>query len=109
MNRLLSSEAFRNRVGLSIQNKQVLVTHDEVTVLNALARIANDLINQTTTLDDIWNSDKKKEVLDLLESDGVLPTALDSLTTKKEFENFKGANSPSETSKGTERFHLNQR
>ena len=43
MNRLLSAEAFRNRVGFSTANGRFVFTHQEPVVLHALQRIATDL------------------------------------------------------------------
>jgi len=44
MNRLLSSEAFRNRVGFSVAKKRFHFTHDPQIVLAVLQRIATDLV-----------------------------------------------------------------
>ena len=43
MNRLLSAEAFRNRLGISVVKGKLELTHDEQVVLGALERIADDL------------------------------------------------------------------
>ncbi|MBK1841293.1 hypothetical protein JHL17_28200 [Azospirillum sp. YIM B02556] len=85
MNRLLSSEAFRNRVGFSVSRGKFEYTHQEDVVLRALQRIANDLARRETVLGDIWDVDGKRAYLDKLEADGLLPTVKDSLTKHKDF------------------------
>lgn len=105
MNRLLSAEAFRNRLGFSVRNKKFEYTHEEKKVLAALARVANDLTSRNIVLGDLWDVDGKRSYLDRLELEGVLPTAQDALkavdqrplpplTTKKL---SKSAPSPSTT------------
>lgn len=78
LNRLLSAEAFRNRVGISMKGGKFEFTRDEKKSLNALARIANDLATKTKTLNDVWAVDDKQRYLDELEKEGVLPTASDA-------------------------------
>ncbi len=46
LNRLLSAEPFRNRVGISMKGGRFEFTHDKATSLGALARIANDLASR---------------------------------------------------------------
>ncbi|RIK93153.1 MAG: hypothetical protein DCC73_09475 [Proteobacteria bacterium] len=94
MNRLLSSEAFRNRVGFSINKKRFEYTHDESIVLNALKRIAEDLSHKNVVLGDIWDVDGKRKYLDKLEGEGVLPTHLHSLSTKKQAEKKAAVSEP---------------
>lgn len=89
LRRLLSSERIRNRVGISVKKQHIEITHDESKVLDALGRIASDLAKKIIVLDDIWSNQDKKEYLDLLETEGVLPTATDSLTTNKNFKTLK--------------------
>jgi hypothetical protein len=85
LNRLLSAEAFRNRVGITTAKGRFQFIRREDVTLNALARITDDLAHRRITLDDVWDVDRKSEYLDALESEGVLPTAADALesTTKK--------------------------
>lgn len=83
LNRLLSSEAFRNRVGFTVNRSQFELTHDEPMVLRALRRIADDLANGNITLSDVWDVDGKRAYLDGLETEGILPSATHSLTGKK--------------------------
>lgn len=83
LNRLLSAEAFRNRVGLTVSRGRFELTHDEPVVLNTLERIASDLAQRTVTLGDLWDVDGKRGYLDQLEQEGVLPTAANALTKPK--------------------------
>lgn len=79
LNRLLSAEAFRNRVGISTAKGRFQFTRTEDVALKALARIADDLAHRRITLDDVWDVDRKSQYLDKLESEGVLPTASDAI------------------------------
>ena len=78
-NRLLSAEAFRSRVGITVRNRKIEFTHEEPVVLAALSRIANDMINKDVVLGDIWDVDGKREYLHKLEANGILPTAAHAL------------------------------
>lgn len=80
MNRLLSAEPFRNRLGFSVSKGRFEFTHEEDVALAALARVASDLANKKLVLGDIWDVDGKREYLDGLERDGVLPTAAHTLS-----------------------------
>lgn len=82
MNRLLSAEPFRNRLGFSITKGKFEYTHDENLALTALARVANDLANRKLVLGDIWDVDGKRGYLDGLEREGILPSARNALTQK---------------------------
>lgn len=73
MARLLSSEEFRNRVGISTSGRRFRLTHDDVAVTEALHRIASDLANQVITLGDLWNNQGKRTYLNRLEEEGILP------------------------------------
>jgi hypothetical protein len=79
MNRLLSSEPRRNRVGISVAKGKFHFTHQPAKVLSALARIADDLARRRLVLGDIWDTDGKREYLDRLETEGVLPSAVHRL------------------------------
>ena len=83
LNRLLSAEAFRNRLGFSITRGRFELTHQEAVVLAALARVADDLANKRLVLGDIWDVDGKRAYLDKLEAEGVLPTAAHALAKPK--------------------------
>lgn len=89
LNRLLSSELFRNRVGLSIKNNHVELTHTAEKVMDTLNRIAQDLIGKVITLDDIWDNDAKKKYLNTLGKETVLPTDDDVLATPVNFKTMK--------------------
>ncbi len=81
LNRLLSAEAFRNRVGITTAKGKFEFTRKEEAALPALARIADDLAHRRITLDDVWDVDRKSAYLDSLEKEGVLPTAADAIDT----------------------------
>lgn len=96
LNRLLSAESFRNRVGISIVRNHVEYTHDVGKVTAALARIAHDLTSKNVVLEDIWSNKGKRAYLDRLEKEGVLPTAKDALSQNKDFKTTKQAPKPPE-------------
>lgn len=73
LNRLLSAEPFRNRVGVSMKGGRFEFTHDEQATLGALARIARDLASREVVLGHLWDVDGKEAYLNRLESEGVLP------------------------------------
>lgn len=73
LNRLLSAEPFRHRVGISMKNGRFHFTHDETQSLTALARIAKDMAERSLVLGDIWDIDGKQSYLDRLEREGLLP------------------------------------
>lgn len=79
LNRLLSGEAFRNRVGISVVKGAFQFIRKEDAVLNALQRVVTDLSNKKITLDDVWDVDRKSAYLDRLDKEGVLPTVADTL------------------------------
>jgi hypothetical protein len=74
LNRLLSAEALRNRVGISVKKGKLEFIRSEQETLKALQRIASDLANREITLDDIWDTQTKLEYIDRLDEEGVLPT-----------------------------------
>jgi hypothetical protein len=73
LTRLLSSEEFRNRAGISTAGRRFRLTHDHAAVADALHRIASDLANQVVTLGDLWNNEGKRAYLNRLQDEGVLP------------------------------------
>lgn len=75
LNRLLSAEVFRNRLGISVNKGKLEFIHHEGVALRALGRVADDLANRRKTLDDIWDVDTKRAYLDELDREGILPTA----------------------------------
>lgn len=82
MKRLLSAEQFRNRAGISIEENKLVLTHQQDKVLDALTRIATDLIDKEVTLDDLWDNVSKRAYLDRLDRGGHLPTVTDLLIEK---------------------------
>jgi hypothetical protein len=84
LSRLLSAEAFRNRVGFTSAKGKFEFTHDEPIVLRALRRIAEDFANRQKVLGDIWDVDGKRAYLDQLEEEGLLPTAANSLASRQQ-------------------------
>lgn len=83
MNRLLSSEAYRNRLGFSVARGRFEYTHDEGVVLAALQRVADDLASRKVVLGDIWDVGGKRHYLDQLDREAVLPTAAHVLSKPK--------------------------
>jgi len=81
LNRLLSAEPFRNRVGIALENNDLKFTHNREPVLSALDRIAQDLRSKKVTLDDIWDNDSKRRYLDSLGVKGMLPMPDQALPT----------------------------
>ena len=73
INRLLSAEPFRNRVGFTFAKGKFEFTHQAPVVLAALHRIAEDLANKRTVLNDVWDVDGKRAYLDQLGKEGILP------------------------------------
>nr|WP_166175713.1 hypothetical protein [Altererythrobacter segetis] len=73
LTRLLSSEEFRNRAGVSTAGRRFRLTHDHGAVTEALQRITNDLANQVVTLGHLWNNEGKRAYLNRLEAEGILP------------------------------------
>ncbi len=73
LNRLLSSEPNRGRVGISVEGNRFRVTHDRTAVIRALARIADDLASRRVVLGDLWDNQQKLIYLNRLEAEGVLP------------------------------------
>lgn len=79
LNRLLSSEIFRNRIGVSTTGNRFTLTHDPDVVAGGLARIADDLAARRVVLGDLWNNAGKTAYLNRLDIDGLLPTEQDLL------------------------------
>ncbi|EHS52858.1 hypothetical protein PDO_1265 [Rhizobium sp. PDO1-076] len=75
LNRLLSAEPLRNRLGISVSKGKLEIVRDEAETLLALQRVANDLASRAVTLDNIWDTNSKVVYLDSLEVEGVLPRA----------------------------------
>lgn len=73
LTRLLSSEEFRNRAGVSTAGRRFRLTHEHGAVVEALHRIASDLAHQVVTLGNLWNNEGKRAYLNRLQDQGVLP------------------------------------
>lgn len=82
LNRLLSSDPLRHRVGVSVRNGKLEFIRDETAVLAVLQRIASDLAMRVITLDDVWDTESKLQYLDALDAEGILP-AVTSKTSGK--------------------------
>lgn len=80
MNRLFSSEAYRNRLGFSIAKGHLEYTREKSVVIKALNRVADDMVRKNIVLSDIWDVGGKRGYLDKLDREGVLPTAAHILT-----------------------------
>lgn len=77
LNRLLSSEGLRNRVGISVVRGKFRLTHDLAVVLPVFRRLTDDLIQRNVVLGrQLWNNAGKVEYLDQLEAEGILPPAV---------------------------------
>jgi hypothetical protein len=74
LNRLLSSEALRNRLGISVRKGKLEFIREEQATLRALQRVATDLAGRIITLEHIWDTESKLQYIDKLDSEGVLPT-----------------------------------
>ena len=73
LTRLLSSEEFRNRAGISTAGRRFQLTHEHGAVTDVLHRITSDLANQVITLGTLWNNEGKRAYLNTLEEEGILP------------------------------------
>lgn len=73
LNRLLSAESLRNRLGVSVRKGKLDIIRDPAQTLAALHRVASDLAHRKITLDDIWDTESKLAYIDALEAEGVLP------------------------------------
>lgn len=83
LNRFLSAEPIRNRIGFSVKNKKFTFTHDTKIVLSALKRIADDFSNSRVVLGDIWDNEGKLVYLEKLDNEGYLPKESDFITDDK--------------------------
>jgi hypothetical protein len=77
MNRLLSAEVVRNRLGFSVRKGKFEYLRSEDAVRRVLQRVAEDLASGELTLNDIWDTDSKLAYIDKLDHEGVLPTIAD--------------------------------
>lgn len=79
LNRLLSAETFRSRLGISVSKGRFKYTRIEDAALRAMARVASDLAEKKVVLGDIWDADGKDDYLDTLDKEGILPTVHDAI------------------------------
>lgn len=79
LNRFLSSETIRNRIGISGKNKEFSYTHKPEVVLETLRHIAEEFANKRVVLGDIWDNTAKLSYLEKLEKSGRLPKDEDVL------------------------------
>lgn len=83
LNRLLSSELNRARVGVSVTGNKFSVTHEHKKVIDALERVCEDLASRKIVLGDLWDNQGKLSYLNRLEGEGVLPSEDDRLKTPR--------------------------
>jgi hypothetical protein len=71
LERLMSSEPIRKRVGISFSGGVLTCLTDKTTNLRTLQRIAQDLSSRRVVLGDLWNNEKKGQYLDRLKNEGL--------------------------------------
>ncbi|OBX17575.1 hypothetical protein A9995_15560 [Erythrobacter sp. QSSC1-22B] len=76
LNRLLSAETLRNRLGISVRKGKLDIIRDRAETLSTLHRVANDLASRTITLEQIWDTEAKLAYIDGLDTEGVLPKVM---------------------------------
>lgn len=85
LERILSSEEFRSRVGISVVKGHITFVRNQEKTLNALSRIVKDLSRGKLNLNHLLKNAEKRKYLDRLEEEGVLPSVKDTLTQKVDF------------------------
>jgi hypothetical protein len=90
INRLLSSEPFRNRVGISAKKGRFSVVSDQGSAICALSRIVSDACDGTIVLGNLWNNNQKTSYLNKLDFDGILPKIHREESEEKQKERSKG-------------------
>lgn len=93
LNRLLSSEINRNRVGVSLFRNEFALTHELEAVIPAIRRIASDLAGRQVVLGDLWDNEGKRAYLNRLENEDLLPTE-DSLLPADQRQNIPRRRGP---------------
>lgn len=86
LNRLLSGQSQRNRVGISLKQNKITFTHTPEIVLMGLKKIAEDLGSGKIILKNIWDVQDKNKYLNSLSSNNHLPKVANAL---EEFLEFK--------------------
>jgi hypothetical protein len=79
LDRILSSEEFRHRVGVSLKENKLYFVRDPQKTLNALAHIVACLSTGELNLNHLLKNDKKREYLASLEEQKILPTISDKI------------------------------
>lgn len=72
--RLLSSEGYRNMVGLTFKNRRLDFYANEKEALTALTRIVEDAKSGVINLNRAWANQDKSAYLDNLKNQGILPS-----------------------------------
>lgn len=85
LERILSSEEFRSRVGISVVKGHIAFVRDQEKTMNALTRIVKDLSRGKLNLNHLLRNSEKRRYLDGLDEEGVLPSTKDSLPQKIDF------------------------
>lgn len=85
LNRLLSSEEFRNAVGLSLKREGLFYTHRPDSVASTLEKIADDLTQKRVVLGDLWDNAGKRRYLSELREAGQLPKPQEALAVPSSF------------------------
>lgn len=80
LERLLSSEPIRKRIGVSFAGGSLTYLGAKKDNLETLKRIAEDLSSRRIVLGDLWNNEKKSRYLDRLKTDGF---AIDQAPSKR--------------------------
>lgn len=97
LNRLLSSEEFRNAVGVSLSGGDLVYLSNPDKVIGALEKIAKDLVGKNLVLGHIWNNEGKRQYLAELGDKGLLPDASDQLSVPIPFAETAQKQSPPST------------
>src|SRR3546814_18268432 len=83
LNRLLSAESLRNRLGISVRKGKLDIIRADTETLAALQRVASDLANRKITLEDIWDTETKPGYSHTLQGQGGTPQGASSLTQEE--------------------------
>ncbi|MAW82407.1 MAG: hypothetical protein CMI63_19390 [Parvularcula sp.] len=101
LDRILSSEEFRQHVGITLKGNKLFYTKDPQKTLSGLSHIVKDLSSGELNLNHLLKNEKKRDYLSRLDEKGILPVASDRLDNVLDFQTEqKGAVAPS---KGTTR------
>lgn len=84
LNRLFSSEAFRNRVNISMEKGEFRFLASEDETLLTLSRISSDLSSRNVVLGDLWDAKRKHAYLDSISAPIPTPSLETSPQVKEE-------------------------